>query len=91
MTLLEKIREAVRDERYRVSLYAQERLEERELELWQIIAGLENGVVVASDSRGRPNPTVIVRQQLPDGTEVDAVWAWLRTAKEALLVTTYFV
>jgi hypothetical protein len=89
MTLLEKIRDAVREERYRVSLHVQERLEERALELWQIVAGLETGQVVASNPRGRPNPTVIVRHELPDGAEVEAVWAWLRTSRQALLVTTY--
>ncbi|MGB2822026.1 MAG: hypothetical protein WBF17_13665 [Phycisphaerae bacterium] len=38
----------------------------------------------------RPNPKILMRQMLPDGTEVVAVWAYVESIDRAKLVTLYF-
>jgi hypothetical protein len=33
---------------------------------------------------------VVVREQLPDGSEVEVIWSWMSESKRAQLVTVYF-
>mgnify|MGYP001620191142 CR=1 FL=1 len=88
--LLDNIREAVRDERYVVGWHADERCEEHGVTDWQIIAGLEDAELVRERPASKPNPSVIVRQSLPDGTGVEVIWSWLSPSRRAKLVTVYF-
>ena len=88
--LFDHIRSAVRDDRYLVSLHADLRCEERGVTDWQIIAGLEEAELIHERSRSKPNPSVVVRQILADGSEVETVWAWLVQTRRAKLVTVYF-
>ena len=90
-SLFEKIRGAVAGERYLVSWHADEQLEERQISDWQVIAGLETGQLVEARPHTRPNPSVVVRQLLADGTEVEVVWAYLGRTRRAKLVTVYFL
>ena len=88
--LIETIRKLVEDERYVVGQHASERLEERGLLEWQVVAGLEDGELIVERPNADPNPAVEVRESLPDGTEVKAVWSHLRRAGVAKLVTVHF-
>lgn len=88
--LYDKIRKAVREERFFVSLHADERCEERGVSPWQLVAGLEDSTPVRERPRSRPNPSVIVSTPLADGSEVDVIWAWLEESQRAVLVTVYF-
>ncbi len=88
--LYEKILSAVQAERYLVSWHADERCEEREISAWDIVAALDDAELLRERPRSKPNPSVVVRLVLVDGTEVEAVWSWLAETKEALLVTVYF-
>jgi hypothetical protein len=90
MKLLRLIREAVEADRFLVSAHADERCEEREIESWQLVTGVADAKLVAEHPSQKPNPTVNVRQQLADGTEVEVVWAWLKPSGRAKLVTVYF-
>jgi hypothetical protein len=38
-----------------------------------------------------PNPSVVVRQILEDGSEVEVIWSWLGETRQAKLVTVYLV
>ena len=89
-TLLDEIRTAVQDERYVVSLHATERCEGRRIASWQVVAGLDDADLVAERPDDEPNPSIVVRQLLVDGTEVEAVWSWLAPSRRAKLVTVYF-
>lgn len=40
---------------------------------WQAVAALEDGELIAERPRAKPNPTVEVRESLPDGTEFKVV------------------
>jgi hypothetical protein len=51
---------------------------------------LKDAELLRERPRSKPNPSVIVRQILPDGTEIEVIWSWLARAKEAKLVTVYF-
>src|SRR5262245_26924182 len=88
--LFENIRDAVREDRFVVSWHADEMLEEREITDWQIVAGLEEAELIRERPRSKPNPSVVVRQLLPDGSEVEVIWSWLSRSRRAKLVTVYF-
>ena len=88
--LFEQIKRAVEQDRFLVSWHADERFEEREITAWQMVTGLQGAELVRERPRSKPNPSVIVRQYLPDGSEVEAIWSWLAGTGEAKLVTAYF-
>jgi len=54
------------------------------------VGGLQEATLLRERPASRPNPSVIVRQLLPDGTEVEVVWAWLSQTERAKLVTVFF-
>ena len=84
------IRQLVTEGKYVVGLHASERLEERGIMEWQVVAGLEDGELMAERPDATPNPAVEVRESLPDGTDVKAVWSHLRKSGVAKLVTVHF-
>jgi hypothetical protein len=88
--LLLAIREAVAQNQYLVSWHADERCEERGVTAWQLVAGLPEAELVEERPRSRPNPSVLVRQLLANGAEVEVVWSWLERSRNAKLVTVYF-
>ncbi|MCX7411126.1 MAG: DUF4258 domain-containing protein [Planctomycetales bacterium] len=90
MDLIETIRRAVADGRYRITLHAAQRLAQRGLELWQLEIGLEEGDVLDVRDADLPNPSIVVVQELPDGTEVNAVWSYIAVIDTAQLVTAHF-
>ena len=88
--LFDVIRQLVAEERYIVGQHASERLEERDIMEWQVVAGMEDGELIAERPDAMPNPAVEVRESLPDGTEYKAVWSHLRQTGVAKLVTVHF-
>ena len=89
--LFEQIRSAVANDRFFVAWHADERCEERGITAWQLVAGLEEAELVRERPRSKPNPSVVVRQILEDGNEVEVVWSWLGETRQAKLVTVYLV
>lgn len=65
-------------------------MEERGIMEWQVVAGLEDGALIAERPEATPNPTVEVRESLPDGVEFKAGWSHLRQSDVAKLVTVDF-
>jgi hypothetical protein len=88
--LFETICRLVAEEKYVIGLHASERLEERGIMEWQVVAGLPDAELIASRPDAKPNPAVEVRSSLPDGTEFKAVWSLLRQSGVAKLVTVHF-
>ncbi len=88
--LAKTIRRLVEEERYVVSEHAAERLDERGIMEWQAVAGLADGVLIAEAFDAVPHPVIEVREELPDGTEIVAVWSYLPHSGVAKLVTAYF-
>ena len=84
------IRQLVLDGHYIVGNHASERLEQRGIMEWQAVAGIEDGELMAERLNSRPNPTVEVREFLPDGTDFKAVWSHLGRSQVAKLVTVHF-
>ena len=89
--LFDVIRQLVAEERYIVGQHAAERLEERDIMEWQVVAGMEASELIAERPDAMPNPAVEVRESLPDGTEYKAVWSHLRQTGVAKLVTVHFL
>lgn len=88
--LFDVIQQLVAEERYIVGQHASERLEERNIMEWQVVAGIEDGELIAERPDAMPNPAIEVRESLPDGTEYKAVWSYLRQTGVAKLVTVHF-
>jgi hypothetical protein len=88
--LFDQICKAVKEDRFVVGWHADEKCEEREVTDWQIIAGLEDATLVRERPRSKPNPSIVVKQELADGTEVEVIWSWLSDTRRAKLVTVYF-
>jgi hypothetical protein len=89
-SLHEQIRRLVEAERYAIGLHAAERLEERGIMEWQAVAGFSDSQLLAERPNAQPNPTIELRECLPDGTEFKAVWSLLRQSGAAKLVTVHF-
>jgi hypothetical protein len=88
--LFDQIRSAVREDRFWVGWHADEQCEARGVSEWQLVAGLEAAQLVRERPTSKPNPSVIVRHVLVDGSEVEVVWSWLARSRRAKLVTVYF-
>lgn len=88
--LFRRIRDAVRDDRFVVSWHADEPCEERGVAVWQLVAGFDDAGLVRERPRSKPHPSVVVREELADGSEVEAIWAWMQDSNRAKLVTVYF-
>lgn len=89
--LFRQVRRAALDDHYVVSWHADERCEERGITPWQLAAGIVDAHLLTERPNTQPNPTVVVRQSLADGSEVEVVWAWLKPTRRAKLVTVYFL
>lgn len=88
--LFDTIRRLVAQEKYVVGEHASERLEERGVLEWQVVAGLDEAELIVERPDATPNPAVEVRESLPDGTEAKVVWSHLRQSGVAKLVTDHF-
>ncbi len=88
--LFDTVRRLVAEEKYVVGQHAAERLEERGIMEWQVVAELDSAELLVEKPEAEPNPAIEVRELLPDGTEFKAVWSWLRQSGVAKLVTVHF-
>ena len=88
--LFDAIQQLVAAEKYVVGQHAVERLEERGILEWQVVASLAEGRPLAERPDAEPNPAVEVSESLPDGTEFKAVWSYLPQSDVAKLVTVHF-
>lgn len=88
--LFETIRNLVASERYLIGQHAAERLEERGIMEWQVVAGLDDGSLLIERPDATPNPAIEVLEELPDGMEFKAVWSLLSASNVAKLVTVHF-
>lgn len=88
--VFDQVRAAVEAERFLVGAHADERLRERGIAVWQVIAGVSDGKLLLELPRATPNPKVEVAQELADGAPIKAVWSWLARDGVAKLVTVHF-
>jgi hypothetical protein len=88
--LFDTIRQLVAEDNYVVGQHASERLEERDILEWQVVAGLEDGELIVERLDASPNPTIEVRESLSDGVKFKAVWSHLPQSGVAKLVTVHF-
>jgi len=88
--LYEKIRRAIAEDRLVFSLHAENRLSSRGVVRWQAVAGFMEAELAGEYPQARPNPKILMRQTLPDGAEIMAVWAYVESLEAAKLVTLYY-
>jgi len=82
--LFERIKRAVREDRFLVGWHADEALRRASRNRLADRQRLRECRV------SKPHPSVVVRQMLPDGTEVEVIWSWLERDNKAKLVTVFF-
>lgn len=87
--LAEQILGAIEAGNFLVSLHADQRCEERGVTAWQLVAEIDEAALVRERPASQPNPSIILRQILPDGSEVEAIWGWLAQSRHAKLITVY--
>lgn len=87
--LFEQIRSAVANDRFFVAWHADERCEERGITAGQLVVGLDRAVLVRERPRSKPNPSIVVRQILEDGSDVEVIRSWLGETRQAKLVTVH--
>ena len=88
--LFDVICKLVAEDKYVVGQHAVERLEERNVMEWQVVAGVADAELIAERLEAEPNPAVELLESLPDGTDIKAVWSYLRQSGVAKLVTVHF-
>lgn len=88
--LFATVRTLVGEDKYIVGKHAAERLEERGIMEWQVVAGVDDGELIVERPEASPNPAVEVLETLPDGTEFKAIWSYLRQSGVAKLVSVHF-
>ena len=88
--LFKTIRDLVVAERYIVGQHAVDRLEERGIMEWQVVAGMADASLIAERPAATPNASVEFMILLPDGAEIKVVWAYLPGSGVAKLVTVHF-
>lgn len=88
--LWQTIRGALGAERYVVGVHAAERLRERRIAPWQVVAGTLDGRLLAVREDAEPNPVIEIEIILAEGTAAKAVWSWNRHHALARLVTVHF-
>ena len=90
-SLFKTVRALVAAGRYVVGEHATERLDERGILEWQVVYGIEHGVLLTERPDAQPNPAVEVLQLLSDGTEVKVVWSHIVSVEIAKLVTVHYI
>jgi hypothetical protein len=88
--LFDTIRDLVATDRYIVGQHAVERLEDRDMMEWQVVAGVDDAQLITERPDALPNPAVELLEVLPDGHQIKAVWSHLRISGVAKLVTVHF-
>jgi hypothetical protein len=88
--LADKIRDAVRDERYVFGAHADRRLRERRIVGWQVVAELDGANLIRERPDALPNPSAEFDLILADGTACKVIWSWIEEDQTAKLVTVHF-
>ena len=89
-SVFEKISRAIVEGRVTFTDHADDRLAERHIEAWQVVDGFDSAKLIEVDPKAKPNPKVVTRQALADGTPVIAVWAFVKSIDSATLITVYY-
>ena len=89
--LFDEIRRLVAEGHYLIGDHAWERLLERGIMEWQIIAGMAEARLITERPLARPNPIVEMRLPLPNGDDCKVVWSLLRREGVAKLVTAHLL
>jgi hypothetical protein len=88
--LFDTVRKPVAEDKYLIGEHAAERLEERGIMAWQVVAGVADAELIAERPLAAPNPAVELSESLVDGTPIKCVWSHLRQSGVAKLVTVHF-
>jgi hypothetical protein len=89
--LFDEICGLVAEGHYLIGDHAWERLLERGIMEWQIIAGTAEARLITERPLARPNPIVEMRVPLPNGDDCKVVWSLLRREGVAKLVTAHLL
>ena len=86
---IEKIADAIRGGRVRVTDHADEEAEADRLSLDDVFASALRGEVIEDYPSDRPYPSCLIYGQTPDNAPVHSVWAYNEENQWAVLITVY--
>jgi hypothetical protein len=89
--LFDEICRLVAEGHYLIGDHAWERLLERGIMEWQVIAGMAEARLITERRLARPNPIVEMQLPLPNGDDCKVVWSLLRREGVAKLVTAHLL
>ena len=89
-SLYTRIIALINEGRWALTWHANESIQERALEIWQVVGLTPEGRLVREVPAAKPRPKVEVGITLPDGTWAKTVWAHDRQMNRAILVTVHF-
>jgi hypothetical protein len=75
--IAEEIRTAVREERCLFGAHADQRIRERKIVRWQIVAEMDAAKLIRKRPDASPNPAAKFDLFLADGTSVSAIRSWI--------------
>jgi len=70
--------------------HADQRLRDRHIVGWQVVAGMDTGKLIRERPDASPNPIAEFDLILADGTPFKAIWSWIEVDRTAKLVTVHF-
>jgi len=88
--LYSRIIALIKEDKWGLTWHANESLQERAMEIWQVVGLTPDGQLLREDPNAKPRAKVEIEIALPDGTNAKTVWAYDRTLDRAILVTVHF-
>ena len=89
-SLHERIIQLINQDRWGLSWHANESIQERQVEIWQVVGLTPEGRLLRELPNARPRPKVEIEIVLPDGTLAKTVWSYDSHLDSAVLVTVHF-
>ena len=81
----------INEGRWGLTWHANESIQERALEIWQVVGLTAEGRLLRESPDAKPRPKVEIEIILPDGTLAKIIWAYDRHMERAIMVTVHFL
>lgn len=81
----------IENERWGLTWYANESIQERGLQIWQAVGLTPEGRLMRELPDAKPRAKAEIEIMLPDGTSAKTIWAYDRHMDRAVLVTVHFI
>jgi len=80
----------INEDQWGLTWHANESIQERALEIWQVVGLTPDGRLLGEAPEAKPRPKTEIEIILPDGTAAKTIWAYDMHMDRAILVTVHF-